>query len=353
MIWRGILLAILLGCAPLTAQEPVSLGKGSYLSAIPPTQKGPPDTIYATAAVPGKMPTNDWWSSLAWLPLSERQYPHPLALEAVKAGLRISYPGSNITANKDAIFGFMPAGTGDDLILGHSTQADFAEARVAAWSDWFVTARFAAGERQMDVSYGHGSPFVFARYSQGTPRITFAKTPEVWSGDAAGPVLGISIQGRHYGLFGPRGANWKGLETEQFECVTDRDYFSIAILPDNKPATLEWFQKHAYAHVTDTKVTWKYDERTSTVTTTFTVTTKNHEGNAAETLFALYPHQWRHTDAKLHEPGYHSVRGPMKLVAGTSLATKHRFTGVLPGLPQVETCDAAVVRRLIDAEIKK
>lgn len=353
MIWRGILLTFFLGCVPLAAQEPVSLGTGSYLSAIPPTQKGPPDTIYATAAVPGKMPTNDWWSSLAWMPLSERQYPHPLAVEAVNTGLRISYPGSQITANKDAIFGFMPAGNGEDLVLGHSTQADFTEARVAGWSDWFVTANFAVGERQMDVSYGHGSPFVFARYTQGNPRITFAHMPEVWSGDATSPVLGISVQGRHYGLFGPRGATWKGLGTKQFDCSTERDYFSLAILPDNQPATLAWFQKHAYAHVTDTKVSWKFNERTSTVTTTFTATTKSHEGSNSDTVLALYPHQWRHTDAKLHEPGYHSVRGPMKLITGTSFETNHRFTGVLPGLPRVDTCDATIIRRLIDSEIEK
>ncbi len=54
------------------------LGEGSYLTALPPGAKGPPETIYRTERVTGPMPTNRWWSSLAWLPFSERQFPHPL-----------------------------------------------------------------------------------------------------------------------------------------------------------------------------------------------------------------------------------------------------------------------------------
>src|SRR5271156_1387565 len=93
----------------LHAAEPIArLGAGSFTTVLPKGAKAPPETIYRTENVRGPMPTNDWWSSLAWMPYSERHYPHPLAVEAGPGGLRIYYPGSSISANKDGIFGFMP-----------------------------------------------------------------------------------------------------------------------------------------------------------------------------------------------------------------------------------------------------
>ena len=98
------------------AADVVTTGEGSYLRGLPEGAKGPPSTIYKTEEALGPMPSNDWWSSLAWVPLSDVMYAHPLALKAVDGGLRVYYPGANITANNAAIFGFMPGGT-DDLVV--------------------------------------------------------------------------------------------------------------------------------------------------------------------------------------------------------------------------------------------
>ncbi|MEZ5302680.1 MAG: hypothetical protein R3F11_18895 [Verrucomicrobiales bacterium] len=48
---------------------------------------------------------------------------------------------------------------------------------------------------------------------------------------------------------------------------------------------------------------------------------------------ALYPHQWKRTEAKLLAPTYRSVRGEMRLLEGDSFATASAFPGVLPALP--------------------
>ena len=117
--------------------EVVNAGAGSYLRGLPEGAKGPPAVIYKTSEVRGAMPTNDWWSSLAWVPLSDAMFPHPLAVRAVEGGLRVWYPGAAIVANEAAIVG----GGGEDLLLGHSTVEKFSEARVAGWSDWLVTAQ--------------------------------------------------------------------------------------------------------------------------------------------------------------------------------------------------------------------
>ncbi len=354
MSYRLILFIVLFtGLRAAQAEDPlVSVGAGSYSTARPEGATSPPTTIYATPSLLGKMPTNDWWSSVAWLPLSERHYPHPLAVEAGKSGLRLFYPGGNIRATNDAIFGFMPANTGEDLILGHSEQEHFTEALVHRFSDWFVSVKFAPG-RGMTVSYGHGSPYVFTRYEGGTPRVRFPTAPQVWHGDERSAVLGVTVQGKHYGLFAPTGSTWRGLGTATLLCQTDKDYFSVAILPDNQPTTLALFRKYAYAHITDTKIEWDYNEPTGAVTTTFKVTTAPLEGQNQGTLLALYPHQWRHTKARLLDLGYESVRGRMKLVEGSSFQTQHRFSGVLPGLPQVDACDPALMRRLLQAETEQ
>jgi endoglucanase Acf2 len=326
-------------CLLLTAAV-VPLGAGSYTTDLPRGAKAPPDTIYRTENVAGKTPTNDWWSSLAWLKFSERQYPHPLAMQAEPGGLRVFYPGPDISANQDAITGAMPAG-GDDLVLGHSAQDEFPDARLDGFSDWFVSARFAAGSHAVTVSYGHGSPFVYALYEGGDPRVTFPKPPRVWSGDENSPVLGVTANGRHYGLFGPTGSTWAGLKGKALTNHSDaKHYFSLALLPDDAPETLALFKRYAYSHVTDTRVEWSFDPKASTVTTTFTFRTTPREGDVDGTLFALYPHQWRNLADDLHFRGeYASVRGKMKLAEGTSFRTTMRFPGVLPALPDVGGAD--------------
>jgi endoglucanase Acf2 len=356
----ALLLALSVAAAPAVHAEDayVPIGAGGYVTQLPPGAKAPQPLIYRTDSLKGPMPTNDWWSSLAWMKYSERQYAHPLAVMAEVGGLRIFYPGNSITANKDAIFGFMPEKT-DDFVLGCSTAATFDDARVESFSDWFVTARFGQPGRGMSVSYGHGSPYVYALFDAGgEAKLTFAKPPTVWSGTPGSATLGVTIAGRHYGLFGPRGSSWEGIGAAT---LTNRSggkpYFSVAILPDATEQTLALFTKHAYAHVTDTKVEWAYDAKTSTVTTQFKCVTKAYEvGGGSGTLFALYPHQWRNSTTPFLDPTYKSVRGTMRLVEGESFTTTMKYYGVLPALPMAADCDktllAGYIKATADAPIR-
>ena len=182
----SIALAIALNLVPaVRAADVVPVGPGSYSTQLPEGAKAPPAEIFRTANVPGPMPTNDWWSSLAWVPLSDVMYPHPLAVRAIASGLRVYFPGGNLTANKSAIFGFM-AGETDDFTIGHSAVEKFAEARVDGFSHWFVDALFADGAKTLRTSFGHGSPFVFVKIAGGNPTLRFGKeAPKVWARGAA------------------------------------------------------------------------------------------------------------------------------------------------------------------------
>jgi len=346
-----LVLACLGGGERLGAEPLTRLGAGSYTTSLPKGAAEPPAQVLASAGFKGKMPTNDWWSALAWTPFGERQYPHPLAVQATARGLRVLYPGTRITANQHGIFGFMPPKGDDDLVLGHAAQAEFADALVDSFSDWFVTVRFASGQNSMRVSYGHGSPFVYAAYEGGTPRLSFAQPPKVWSGAENSAVLGITVNGKHYGLFAPAGSTWAGIGEKTLTCRATKSYFSLAILPDSAAETLALFKRHAYAHVTDSRMGWSYDAKAGQVTTNFTYTTTAHEGDQRGTLFALYPHQWRHTDAALIGKEYPSVRGQMKLSQGTEFRIQMSFCGVLPALPDVGACDKQRLATYLQAEI--
>ena len=202
-----------------------------------------------------------------------------------------------------------------------------------------------------EATYGHGCPFVYARFEKGEPTLTFAHKPQVWSGDAEAPVLGVSIEGRHYGLFGPMGATWMGLDTNKLTCKTGgKSYFSVALLPTATAETLALFRRHAYAHATGTKVEWNYEPKTSTVAERFTFTTKPYEGDENTTLFALYPHQWRHTSTKLLDLNYDCVRGKMKLAADTSFSTRRTFPGVLIALPDCDEIDKKKLKQYVEDE---
>ena len=344
------ILAFSIGCAAALRAEPalVKLGAGSYATQPPPGAKGPPATLYRAANLKGPMPTCDWWSSLAWIPFSEPMYAHPLAFRAQADGLRVWHP-SRITANKIGLFASMPGGQSEDLVLAHSRAAQFPDAQVAGFSDWFVTAAFEAGSHGMKVSFGHGSPFVYATYQGGEPVLKFAQPPMVWSGQTNGSVLGVTVGNRHYGLFAPSGGTWSGLGTATLTCATrGKGYFSLAALPDNTPETLALFRRYAYAHVTNTQVSWSYTPEEASVTTRFVLATQPREGTETGTLFALYPHQWRHTETPLTGLTFPCVRGPMKLAAGNGFVTQMKFPGILPVLPNANSGDTAALRTLLD-----
>ncbi|MDP1511811.1 glycosyl hydrolase [Paenibacillus sp. CMAA1739] len=325
----------------------VTQGAGSYSTTLPAGAATPQNEIYKTANVTGPMPTNDWWSSLAWVPYSEAQYPHPLALKNQQNGLRIYNPSGKITANPGYIAGWMD--DVNDFTIGHSVSASFPDTKVDGFSDWYVKSLFQSGSNKMSATYGHGSPYVFFEFGGGNPKLSFNEVPKVWSGSATSPVLGITINGSHYGLFGPSGSTWSGLGTSTLiNQLNGKNYFTVAALPDNTTATLDKFQQYAYSFVTNSKVQYSYNQASSEVTTTFTVTTTAKQGTQAGTIFALYPHQWKNSSQSLLSYTYNSVRGLMKTAEGASFQTKMKFTGVLPSLPDMGSYDKNTLNSYID-----
>ena len=331
----------------MQAFDIVPIGLGSYTTKLPTGAKEPGVAPFVTTAVKRPVPTNDWWSSLAFLPFSNQMFPHPLGVQAHAKGLRIYYPGVGYTANPEGVFTAV-MGEPNDLIIGHAAHASFPDARVESWSDWFVTAAFAS---KLFVTFGHGSPFVYGLVNSGDPSFSFGSAPTVFVGNAKSAVLGVSVQGRSYALFGPRGCTWEGIGTSKLVCKTGgKPYFSVALLPDSKPETVALFTKYAHNHVTDTRAVWSYDEKTSKVTTKYTFTTKNYEGNTPGTLYGLLPHQYQRSTEKPTSYAYQTVRGALKLAVGAGFTTVTPFQGVLPLLPDPGSDDKATLAKFLDTD---
>ncbi|OAN59891.1 glycosyl hydrolase [Sphingomonas sp. TDK1] len=154
-------------------------------------------------------------------------------------------------------------------------------------------------------------------------------------------VVGVTINGKNYGIFGPTGATWKFTDKGLTSNLDGKDYYSVAVLPDASVSTLMDFRAHAYAFVTDTKSSFTVDQTTGKLTTTFTATTQMMEhgpGLSENPMLALYRHQYINSDATLSNISYNSPRGEIKVLKdNNTFTTTMNVQPILPILPFVGT----------------
>ncbi|NUN70438.1 MAG: carbohydrate-binding protein [Bacteroidetes bacterium] len=340
-------------CLSAIYAQSVTVGAGSYGTVLPSGTVGPRLNSGA-AAVPKTSPgftkppqTCDYWSNLIFPfygdPHSNVMYAHPLNARAKGNGLQIGHTTTPVFAVQDYLYPFqLQLTVGVSGLSASKTMTD-------DYGDWTVRALWDDGTRSMRATLGHGLPFIFFTVAGGNAVITCNTAPTIWSNQRG--VLGVTIEGRHYGIFAPDSSVWTGTTTLQ-SSLNGKNFLSVALLPDNMPATLELFRLHAYAFVTGSTVSWSYDAAQARVTSTFTYTTELKEaknGNVDTTMTALYRHQWLNTDAPLTTKEYPSVAGKMKLFVGNSFTTTHPFTGVLPSLPDEGDYNRADLTAMVNA----
>ncbi len=311
-------------------------------SALPPGASGPTNNTGApvfpkiTANVRGPVPTNDWWSSLVFQrypdnPYSETMHAQPLSMKAKAAGLGVAYPATHVITPDQRKYEYTYT---EDLTLGVAG-LNSPDAKLDGYSDWTVRSFWSGGGASLTATFGHGLPYVYATKTGGDAQVAFNGAPTVWSN--SGNVVGVSIRGHHYGLFAPSGAAWRVSGNSLLSNLAGKSYFSVAALPDNSAGTLAEFARHAFAFVTDTKVT--YGVQNGTVTTTYSATTTPMEGGETRPIMALYRHQWLNSGAVNTPYTYNSARGQMKVLLGNSFSTSLKFGGVLPFMPDKGTYD--------------
>lgn len=335
LIFCGIIFSL----STSSLAQTVSVGKGSYSTSRLPGQAGPslsdgqPAFPKISSSFNQTIVTNDFWSSLIFPRSNNRHsnniFAHPLNLRASSNGLILGYSSNPTLSETEYNYPFV-----NHLLVGVSGLTA-SETLTDSYSDWTVTTLLENGSASMKSTFGHGLPYVFFTISGGNAVITGLQSVQVWH--QVNEVLGITVNGVHYGIFAPTGSTWTGTSTFT-STLNGESFFSVAVLPDSNPETLELFRKHAYAFVTNTTVDWHYDEANAKVTTTFTYETELKDtasGNVNETISALYRHQWLYTKNALTNYEYKSPRGVMKVVTGNSFSTEMNFSGILPTLPDV------------------
>ena len=315
---------------------------GSYTLKRPAGLKPLPGIIYTTQRFQGAAPTSQWYSSLVWEKHSQNMFPHPMGVVFCDAGLAVSYPGAALVSSVDAIMGGGVSCQGD-IVIGHSAIESPDATRLDSKSQWFISGVQESGDASLRMTIGHGSPFVFCRHEGGSPQLNFPHPPTVFK-KLRDSVLGITVRGNHYGIFGADGSSWEGVGTATFTNATRDDYFSVALLPDGSEQTLRMFADLAHNHVVDTETSYRIVG--GHLVTEYRFETEPLGGTSElGTLFATYPHQWKYLTTALTDLTYKSVRGEMRLGKGKSFRTRIPIQGVLPMLPGDET---AAGERLVD-----
>ncbi|UOE95402.1 glycosyl hydrolase [Alkalihalobacillus sp. LMS39] len=360
-------IAITMGSGAVANTNEVSVGNGSYSSVFPTIDYGgisdpgfqaqqgePPETIYRSEHVTGPMQTNTWWGSLAVEQYSMNQYPHPFSVRHREEGFHVFYDAPHnmvVHQNKEAGTWHINGAIGTDFIIGHSSTKQFQHALVDDYNDWYVRGLLEDDTRKMRVTYGVGSPYLFVEYEEGTAELTFDIQPTIWENQ--GHIIGFSTHdNKHYAAFALPGENWTGLDSKTLS--TESDYVSIAKLPDNRVQMLQRFEEYAYSVVRDAIADWEYNETTGKVSTTYKVTTEAKRQDAPDgTIFALYPHQYRHlTQASeqrlLDDYRIRTIRGNMLMLPGKEFSTELMYTGVLPSLPDLGNYDRERLKSYLD-----
>lgn len=331
--------------------NPVPVGAGSYTTTLPAGQKGPSNR-HGVPAVPkvtpdftGTVTTNKWWSSLIWQfdpddqpnPWSQPMFPHPMAVQAFSNGLGLSAKSTPVVSNE-----YHHPYLAEDLRVGLAG-LNAPDTRVARYSDWSVTARW-TGASTLEATITKGSPYVyFTRNGNAAASVGVTTGYEGTFYDNGRGVLGIQVNGRYYLLCAPTGSRWSSGPPFTSD-LNGRDYFSVALLPDRSTETIERYRQHAYAFVTDTRVSWAYDQALATLRTSYhtsTVLKEAGNGNVDRPLVGLYRHQWLHSGDGLTGHTYRTPRGEMRVRDGHVFTTSMRFGGVLPALPDAGTYDRA------------
>ncbi len=340
-----IILSVLIVPHTVVKAATYTVGAGSYTDTLPSGRVQPPSTIYKTANLTGGIPTSNWESSILFQQYSQPLIAHPLSFRCVAGGLELGRP--NLGGGGVAYFGTHA----NDFTVKHTGIATVADSRADKISDWAVDVVMASGANNIKATLVKGSPYAYFIYTGGNPQLAFGSTPTVFYGSAASSYLGVTVNGKSFGLFAPTGSTWSGIGTTTITCnlASGKNYFSVATLPDNTTGTLTYFKDRSYAFVTNTTANWSYNESASTLTTTFTFTTTAKEGANTETIMALYPHQWRNNTliAPLSYT-YNTLRGIMKTVAGTSFQVRYAYRGILPNLPDKGSYNRTTLYNLIN-----
>ncbi len=336
---------------PLPIPQTISEGQGSYLT-DDVTLAHPRDPKYITANIQGPVPSNDWWTSVIYKRLSDGMAALPLMYQYYDTGLGFYNASKLFTAPNDG--GMDTKCNNMDLYLNTSSIVNTPEAKLDGYGDYSADIVFSDNETpKMKTTIIKGSPYLYNTFADpGSVEVSATSIAGLYD-DNNNPVLmgdGDSFTADHigievintdtapvtdtlihnYGLFAPEGSTFTRVGSKiKISLGSGQNYLVIGVLSDR--SQLNYVYQHAYAVVTDTAVSYYFAQASSDVVTTYTDTIQlKRSGFSSNTLMALFPTQWKYSDAGLTNLSYPSARGNMKVLEGNSFTVTNKFYGITP-----------------------
>ncbi len=358
-----VLLLFLVSNFPVLQAQEVPIGAGSYNLSVctgcapgPAQSTGPWTWRPANATeklVPGfsqHVTTNEWWTSFLWdlwdnNKLSSNTWAMPAVVHANTYGLRVFknrlWTIQNVVSNttrQEYGFEVWPRQAINIGVSGMKTDT----AKVVSYGDWNVRTRWDdLSGRQLETTITAGSPYVYVEKTGGEIEVWLDNIPMI-DNTIGTNIIGITVEGSHFGIYAPAGAAWTTHVTGNWEgsgdfcfrsALNGRNYMSVSVLPDNSMATLTSFARHAFVFIEGTTVSWDYNEAAATMTSSFDFQTTVKEGSETTIMTTLFPHQWKNSSALTNVLSFDSPRGTLKCLEANSFQTVLSHFGVLPQLP--------------------
>ncbi len=336
-----VLLAVSIRATLAPAQSIIPVGAGSCASYPPPQAGGTatstinrPIYVVNTNGVP--IPTNKWWTDDVVDQYAGNMWAYPLTVSASSQGINVYDP-----------INWVPSATNPQLGVGTAISIfgqGFSAASSSAlrWGDWTVTFRLQQATNQfMDVTIGHGLPYVWAQFTGVQPEISLHGGATYFddNGNAlAFPIItnhfGISVLGQYWAVFAPDNTQFT-LSNSMINAsfASTNQYLVMAVMPAQ--SNLCYFSQYAYALPTNSVMTWAYDPNAGAVTTSWHLATQVLQGSQPQLIQGWLAHHWRNTTNNLTFNGiqYSVARGLMLCATGTDFQIVYNFNGILPTLP--------------------
>ena len=360
----------------ITYAQVTQLNKGSYRTEFPSSTNNYPvmSTVFwadgAEQRFPelsenysGKpIPSNDWWTSIHFRGHNTTQtaplYALPLSLRTTNKGVSIDYPNA-LSGNRVARSIHYA-----DFNIGLEGMTTSGNPKLKDYTDWTVTFETGNDAEQLEITLGHGLPFVYFKKNTDTPIVLDTAGIDVIDVISnEGEIFVFESKGNHYAIFSPKGTEWERDGVYQYHSdLNGKDYFTLALLPDTDQDTypidtIAYYQKRAFAYPVNTTMTYDYSTEDATVTTHFNIETALIEDTdpipdlVNETIICLLPHQWAYSDAVNTTYTYHSTKGEMRVITGNNFNTKYKYHGVVSSMPnlfdQSESYDSEKIKEFL------
>ncbi|WP_298948240.1 glycosyl hydrolase [uncultured Polaribacter sp.] len=346
------LITILLICLSTAIfSQTTQVGSGSYTNTYPGADSAgrngfPSGVPQITGSAVGKpIPTNDWWSKLIKENHADNLFNYPMTMKTTNTGLIVTYIPWGVIGDSAPI---------EVGLTGLNTD----KTTVSDYSDWTVTMNWKDGDNELKATSGIGMPFVY--YEKDADDVVQIK---VNSGSASinNEILIIenASSGQDFVFYAPSGSTWLQSGSTYTSTLNGKTYWSMAMLPQNTAnvaSVAQDMQKYAYVFPANTTTSWSYNESSSKVTTTFSVSTDIKEGTEDKMLLGLLPHQWYNLISSSPVPNaytYSSVRGELKMLAENSFIVENTFKGILPTIPYLANYSNGFSPAVLDAKISQ